>query len=167
MKSNRGRKNVPFLHLWVMRAQGQLVGAIIITYICTLLSHKFCNSCVQHVGRRMGRAWNSAVCLSGLLWLLASSRLKCWLLGTTKWPLMIPIVISKSSADSPLVNSTCNPTAKEDMCCQSGSSHVETPGRSYSAGRRKGTKRRGWWGVHQAFQMQLFCIGDIYLQGKW
>lgn len=47
------------------------------------------------------------------------------------------------SPDSWLVNSTCYPKAKEDVCCQSGSSHVETPGRSYSAGRHEVKYRRG------------------------
>lgn len=42
---------------------------------------------------------------------------------------MIPLLVGKSSADSWLVNSTCKLKAKQEVCCQSGSSHVETPGK--------------------------------------
>lgn len=137
-------------------------------YLHNLSSYTCCNSYVRHVGGRGRNPWPNLL----FLWpdvTFGISWLNWQLLCTTKWPRMIPLLVSKPSPDSWLVNSTSKPVAKQDVCCQSGSSHVETPGKVIQleeARRSEKEEERGGWGVQQAFYMQLFCIRNDYLQGK-
>lgn len=152
--------------LWDMWVLGQRVGVLVATCICITYHHT--NAVAHNVETWAGEGGTldpQTFCFSGLAWHLASLSLYWQLLcATTKWPCLIPLLVSKPSPDSWLVNSTCEPVAKQDVCCQSGSSHVETPGKviqleeARRSDEEEEEEERGGWGVQQAFYMQLFYI---------
>lgn len=97
------------------------------------LSYKCSKSYVHHVGNRETGVFapNPPLKLC-VLWpdmtfgIFVAQRTFLW---ATKWPCMIPLLVSKPSADSWLLNSTCKPVAKQNVCCQRESSHVGTSGK--------------------------------------
>lgn len=169
--SDKGRKthcSLSSARLWAMWVQGQRVGVLVATYIC--ITYRRINVVTRMFDKWAGERGTldppTTSCFSGLTWHLASSRLDWQLPWTAKWPCVIPAPLSKPSPDSWMVNSTRKLIAKRDVCCQSGgSSHVETPWQSYSAGRGKERKKEKRGGL-EVFYMQLFCIRNDYLQGK-
>lgn len=155
------------VRLWAMWVQGQWVGVLAATYICISYHHIHVVTHVFDTWAREGGTLDPTFCFSGLTWHLASSWLNWQLLWTTKWPRMIPLLVSKPSPDSWLVNYTSKPVAKQDMRCQSGSSHVETPGKVIQLEEARRSKEeeeeeeRGGWGVQQA------CYMLTTLHYKW
>lgn len=127
-------------HTYVRRratwARGHCVGVFLATHLCITYHHITVLTGMSSTWAR-GRGQTldpRTFCFSGLAWHLACSRPNRQLLWSTKWPCVIPLLVSKPAPDSWLVNSTCRPEAKQDLCCQSGGSHVEPPWQSYSFG---------------------------------
>lgn len=167
-KLHRSLSNI--CEIWAPWVQGQCVGVLVATYIC--ITYHGTNVVSHMLAMWAGEGGTldpETFCFSGLTWHLASSWLNWQLLWSTKWPCVIPLLGSKPSPDSWLVNSTCEPVAKQDVCCQSRSSHVETPGKVIQPEEARSSEEdeeSGGRGKHQAFYMHLFCIGNDYLQGK-
>lgn len=114
------------MRLWATWVRGHWAGVLVPTYHCIIYRHI---KAVWHVGEAERTLDPHTFCFSSLTWHLAPSWLNWQLLWSTKCPCVIPLLVSKPAPVSRLVNSTCEHEAKQDVCCQSGGSRVENPGK--------------------------------------